>query len=437
MKGSGINSEKQVFSTRKSEPKRLGRKLCNHCYNKSSTTRHSKSRNVSTSQDKDVDTYNYDSAESSHCEYSSCGAAHQSCLKYSANNRIESNETENRKKSGSVNENCYFNDSSSSNINCKLPLKNVNGILCSDDIVMTRSMRKRKIGWLKHGRTTKMSINETELSDNLPHRIECNLRHDAEDINFVEEARRVTKSPKLEIPEFYHFGSVEVDAFNESTYDFPSKSIDKDYIYSNRQNELEGIDRSHSEIRTISFEEWQKEASNKWATYTTSECDCSTWQQGTSMSNTNENSQKIGTGCSQDRYNTSYMSYNTKKTSALSSTKKETRDKFTYNHPDPTTNFPTPSTETEWTEPKNVRYREISGWPHLNDCIQTLELLNIGGTNVLGEFIPFILLYAPHLKSLGQWINTMIYGNIIYLSNLLCDALYSIAREIGYLAIPI
>ena len=37
-------------------------------------------------------------------------------------------------------------------------------------------------------------------------------------------------------------------------------------------------------------------------------------------------------------------------------------------------------------------------------------MLNIGGTNVLGEFIPFILLHAPKLKSLGQWINTMIYG---------------------------
>ena len=39
-----------------------------------------------------------------------------------------------------------------------------------------------------------------------------------------------------------------------------------------------------------------------------------------------------------------------------------------------------------------------------------LEILNIGGTNVLGEFIPFILLHAKNLKSLGQWINTMIYG---------------------------
>ena len=28
----------------------------------------------------------------------------------------------------------------------------------------------------------------------------------------------------------------------------------------------------------------------------------------------------------------------------------------------------------------------------------------------MGEFLPFILLHAPKLKSLGQWINTMIYG---------------------------
>lgn len=34
----------------------------------------------------------------------------------------------------------------------------------------------------------------------------------------------------------------------------------------------------------------------------------------------------------------------------------------------------------------------------------------MGGTNVLGEFIPFILLNSPKLKSLGQWINTLIYG---------------------------
>ena len=46
----------------------------------------------------------------------------------------------------------------------------------------------------------------------------------------------------------------------------------------------------------------------------------------------------------------------------------------------------------------------------MNDCIKTLEILNIGGTNVLGEFIPFILLHAKNLRSLGQWINTMIYG---------------------------
>lgn len=57
-----------------------------------------------------------------------------------------------------------------------------------------------------------------------------------------------------------------------------------------------------------------------------------------------------------------------------------------------------------------VQYREISNWPHLNPCTKTLEVLNIGGTNILGEFIPFILLHAPRLRSLGEWLNTMIYG---------------------------
>ena len=54
--------------------------------------------------------------------------------------------------------------------------------------------------------------------------------------------------------------------------------------------------------------------------------------------------------------------------------------------------------------------REIVGYPHLNACVNTLEILNIGGSNVLGEFIPFLLLHTPKLKSLGQWLNTMIYG---------------------------
>ena len=33
-----------------------------------------------------------------------------------------------------------------------------------------------------------------------------------------------------------------------------------------------------------------------------------------------------------------------------------------------------------------------------------------GGSNVLGEFLPFVFLHTPRLKSLGQWLNTMIYG---------------------------
>jgi len=63
-----------------------------------------------------------------------------------------------------------------------------------------------------------------------------------------------------------------------------------------------------------------------------------------------------------------------------------------------------------WFEPDNIQYREIKGYPHLNPCVNTLEILNIGGSNVLGEFLPFLLLHTPKLKSLGQWLNTMIYG---------------------------
>jgi len=63
-----------------------------------------------------------------------------------------------------------------------------------------------------------------------------------------------------------------------------------------------------------------------------------------------------------------------------------------------------------WQEPDSITYREIVGYPHLNDCVKSLEILNIGGSNVLGEFIPFLLLHTPKLKSLGQWLNTMIYG---------------------------
>ncbi len=66
--------------------------------------------------------------------------------------------------------------------------------------------------------------------------------------------------------------------------------------------------------------------------------------------------------------------------------------------------------EADWVEPEFVQYRQITGWPHLNECVRTLEVLNIGGTNVLGEFIPFVLLNCPRLKSLGQWLNTTIYG---------------------------
>jgi len=63
-----------------------------------------------------------------------------------------------------------------------------------------------------------------------------------------------------------------------------------------------------------------------------------------------------------------------------------------------------------WFEPKVIKYREIDQWPHMNECVKTLEVLNIGSSNVLGEFLPFLFLRVPRLRSLGQWLNTMIYG---------------------------
>ena len=37
-----------------------------------------------------------------------------------------------------------------------------------------------------------------------------------------------------------------------------------------------------------------------------------------------------------------------------------------------------PSQDSEWVPPKDIKYREITKWPHLNECIQHLEILNIG-----------------------------------------------------------
>ena len=61
--------------------------------------------------------------------------------------------------------------------------------------------------------------------------------------------------------------------------------------------------------------------------------------------------------------------------------------------------------QDHWQEPDSISYREIVGYPHLNECVNSLEILNIGGSNVLGEFIPFLLLHTPMLKSLRQWLN--------------------------------
>jgi hypothetical protein len=31
-----------------------------------------------------------------------------------------------------------------------------------------------------------------------------------------------------------------------------------------------------------------------------------------------------------------------------------------------------------WYEPESIQYREITGYPHLNPCVNSLEILNIG-----------------------------------------------------------
>jgi len=56
-----------------------------------------------------------------------------------------------------------------------------------------------------------------------------------------------------------------------------------------------------------------------------------------------------------------------------------------------------------WFEPESTSYRKIVGYPHLNQCFNSLEILNMSGSNVLGKFLPF-LLHTPKLKSLGQWL---------------------------------
>ena len=275
--------------------------------------------------------------------------------------------------------------------------------LYNEDIVMTRSMRKRKVRWIKRGKNIKkIGSNEPCEGKQYPS-IELGSM---EGSNILHEKKRARQSSKIENSEL-HVPSLDEDGNKSSLNEAPAKynGYGKEYMYSSSQQMSGANNQSCSEIMTITFEEWQKEASNKWAAYSSSECDCSHWQQGMAWSNSNDGKTKTGTNCSQDRYGaSSNMPYHARNMST--NVRKEAKEKTSSSPSNPSMD----SIDSDWSEPKNVHYREISSWPHLNDCIQTLELLNIGGTNVLGEFIPFILLYAPRLKSLGQWINTMIYG---------------------------
>merc|ERR1712223_2135691 len=109
---------------------------------------------------------------------------------------------------------------------------------------------------------------------------------------------------------------------------------------------------SQTEVKTITFEEWQKEASNKWAAYTSNECECSTWQNGATWSNSSDN-QKTGTGCSQERNSTTSHSAN--KSNTVSRKKNENMEKVSSQQSESATTFTTTSIEEEWSEPKDVR----------------------------------------------------------------------------------
>ena len=284
-----------------------------------------------------------------------------------------------------------------SNLNQISPPLNNSESKVYNDTVVTRSMRKRKRRWIDNGKSN------LPLSNNKSFRIKT--------IDNNGESNCVRKMLKIENIDNSDVEIVEANDEVEKCC-MTNETCDSEDCLKNKIKTVLDKELLQPDIKTITFEEWQKEASNKWAAYTSSECDCSSWQQGSIWSNLPDNNHKTGTSCSQERHNTaSYSAY--KKNASSSGRKKESRERISSNPLDETGNCSVAALEEEWSEPKNVRYREISGWPHLNDCIQTLEVLNIGGTNVLGEFIPFILLYAPRLKSLGQWINTMIYGKHI------------------------
>ena len=257
---------------------------------------------------------------------------------------------------------------------------------CDNEAVMTRLMRKRK----------KFHENDQFKLSSLQNKT-VRMSHKEKTNTEIEELCSSRKSIKRDI-------SIDHDEKKDG-----GETFDREGCANHKLQVLTDKESLQAEVKTITFEEWQKEASNKWAAYSSNDCDCSAWQNWSNSSD----SQKTGTGCSQERHASSSHSADRKRNSS-SRKKNEHNERISSNKSDETIDLTVVPLEEEWSEPKNVRYREISGWPHLNDCIQTLEVLNIGGTNVLGEFIPFILLYAPRLKSLGQWINTMIYGKLYH-----------------------
>ena len=415
LKRSNVTEEKPTLLKVQPEQKPAMHTICKYCNNHPSISDHApkaKKQDRSRRNDKSELNKCVHVQLNKPCEYQTCCTGHSVTVDCSPSSPNEIHIIETRSRSGKKLKERNVKNWDILNLNSPLHLVGGNVEISNDnDSVMTRSMLKRKARWMKQGGRNDRPITHAEKKASTKNNLECSIVQPIVDLNSSANCKRQRKSPKIEKSEACLSGSPEAISNAGKVYDTGNVGEEKEreYMCYSLQNVKAKDEEGQSEIRTITFEEWQKEASNKWAAYTSSECECNHWQNGMVCSNTTDSIPKIGTNCVQDRHNiSSYMPYN--KNSSSTVAKKETGVKYSCDTSESTIGFTVPSIESEWSEPKNVRYREISGWPHLNDCIQTLELLNIGGTNVLGEFIPFILLYAPRLKSLGQWINTMIYG---------------------------
>merc|ERR1712038_1201873 len=120
--------------------------------------------------------------------------------------------------------------------------------------VMTRLMRKRKI-WLERD---KLKVSANNISDRLVSDDRVNIE--------IEESCSPPKYLKTEDEEGY---SVEVLDIDIVVKDFKrQETSERNTLANDKKENVLKKSLSQTEVKTITFEEWQKEASNKWAAYT-------------------------------------------------------------------------------------------------------------------------------------------------------------------------